>query len=238
MSKRDVEALVARWFPKPAEPDVIRKLPAPRAQPKANPSPSPPAAPSPAARLAQPPIAAPALATTAVAPVVQPLSADHFKVQFTADRALNDKLREARDLLRHQIPDGSLAAIIDRALDLLIREVKKQRFGTGRAGRAARPAKPGSRHIPDAIKRAVFERDEGQCAFVDDRGQRCQERGGLELDHIRGFARDPTHSLEGIRLLCRAHNQHLAERLYGADFMERRRRGVTRAEPADAPPPT
>lgn len=138
---------------------------------------------------------------------------------------LNDKLREARDLLRHQIPDGSLAAIVERALDLLLREVKKERFGTGCAVRDAEAPSttPGSRHVPNAIRRAVFERDKGQCAFVDDRGQRCPERGGLELDHIRGFARDPTHTIEGIRLLCRAHNQHMAERLYGVAFKDRRR---------------
>jgi 5-methylcytosine-specific restriction endonuclease McrA len=155
-------------------------------------------------------------------------------VQFTADQALSDKLREARDLLRHQVPDGSLAAIVERAVDLLLREVKKDRFGVGRVPKTEQPekAKPGSRHVPDAIKRQVYERDGGQCTFTDERGHRCPEKGWLELDHVRGFARDPTHAVEGLRLLCKAHNAFEAERLYGATFMEEKRRS---SAPASRP---
>jgi hypothetical protein len=34
--------------------------------------------------------------------------------------------------MRHRVPDGDLATIVDRALDLLIEGVKKERFATGR----------------------------------------------------------------------------------------------------------
>jgi 5-methylcytosine-specific restriction endonuclease McrA len=158
--------------------------------------------------------------------VVAPLSAEQYKIQLTGSRALSDKLREAQDLLAHQIPDRSLAAIIERALDLLLLETKKQRFGVGTRPRTAapRPAAPRSRHIPGAIKREVFLRDGGQCTFVDDRGRRCSERGGLELDHVHGFARDPHHSVDGLRLRCRPHNQHAAEQPYGREGVERGRR--------------
>lgn len=157
---------------------------------------------------------------------VEPLSAEQYKVQFTASRELSEKLRTAQDLLRHQVPDGSLAEIVGRALDLLISEVKKERFAVGRTPRRTTPeSRPGSRHIPDAIKREVYERDDGQCTFVDDRGHRCAERGWLEFDHIEGFARNPTHSVASLRLRCRAHNQHAADRLYGRQFMEEHRAG-------------
>jgi len=220
-SKRCVEELVARLSPQPAVPALIRKLPELPA--RATMPPAPRAAGEP------PPIAGPppgaALAGRAV---LAPLTEETFKVQFTASRAFRDKLRQAQDLLRHRVPDGDLAAILERALDLLIEDVKKERFAVGRKARQAPKEEVGSsRHIPDAIKRAVYERDEGRCTFVDERGRRCGETGALEFDHVDGFARTHRHDIDGIRLLCRAHNQHAAERLYGRAFMERAR----------APPP-
>jgi 5-methylcytosine-specific restriction endonuclease McrA len=93
---------------------------------------------------------------------------------------------------------------------------------TKKAERATPPTV--SRHVPDAIKRAVYERDSGQCAFVDARGRRCPERGFLQIDHVSGFAREPEHSGEACRLLCAAHNQHAAELLYGRSFMDDKRK--------------
>jgi 5-methylcytosine-specific restriction endonuclease McrA len=169
--------------------------------------------------------------------VIAPLAEDAFKVQFTASRACRDKLRQAQALLRHRVPDGDMGTIVEKALDLLIEQVKKERFATGRKGREASStneasatdapsegtgAQP-SRHIPDAIKRKVFERDGGRCAFVDQRGRRCSETGALEFDHLDGFARTGLHPVDRIRLLCRAHNQHAAETMYGRAFMERAR---------------
>ena len=140
-------------------------------------------------------------------------------------------MRQAQDLLRHRVPDGDLATIFDKALDLLIEEVKKERFATGRKPRQASGENAdgsSSRHIPDAIKRAVFERDGGRCTFTDDRGRRCAETGALEFDHLDGFARTRVHQVDRIRLLCRAHNQHAAESMYGRAFMERARASVDR----------
>src|SRR5216684_3606072 len=162
---------------------------------------------------------------------IEELVADAYKIQFTAGRAFCDKLRQARDLLRHRVPDGDLATVLDKALDVLLEQVKKQRFATGRKPRqggkaAAATASPGtvkSRHIPDGIKRTVFERDGGRCTFVDARGVRCAETGALELDHLDGFARTRSHEADRIRLLCRAHNQHAAEQMYGRTFMEQAR---------------
>ena len=50
----------------------------------------------------------------------------------------------------------------------------------------------------------------------------------LEFDHVDPVARGGKATVEGIRLLCRAHNQFEAERVFGVGFMEerRQRRGV------------
>ena len=158
--------------------------------------------------------------------MVKSLSADTYKFHVTASRACRDNLRQARDLLRHRIPDGDVGAIVEKALDALIERVKKQRFAEGRKSRKAATeldGSSGSRHIPDPIKRAVWQRDGGRCSFTDARGRRCEETGGLEFDHIDGFARTHVHEADRIRLLCRAHNQYVAEKMYGRDFMRRAR---------------
>jgi 5-methylcytosine-specific restriction endonuclease McrA len=90
--------------------------------------------------------------------------------------------------------------------------------------------------IPDPIKRAVYERDGGRCAFISDDGRRCCETGGLEFDHIDGFAQTHVHDVDRIRLLCRAHNQHAADQLYGRVFMERLRESRKEAKAAAHPP--
>ena len=57
-----------------------------------------------------------------------PLSADTYKIQFTAGQSLHEKLRQAQELLRHQVPDGELATVFERALDAYLPQLRKQRF--------------------------------------------------------------------------------------------------------------
>ncbi len=122
-SKRQIEELVARLAPLPAVPDLIRKLPEHVASVPAQPG----------LTLAAPSASLPSREEHR--PVIAPLTEETFKIQFTGTRALRDKLRQAQDLLRHRVPDGDLATVIERAVDLLIEEVKKERFATGRKAR-------------------------------------------------------------------------------------------------------
>ena len=69
---------------------------------------------------------------------------------------------------------------------------------------------------------------------VDPVGRRCEARGFLEVDHTEGFARTHQHRVESTRLLCRPHNQHAADAMYGKDWMDRKRREVTRRGKADS----
>ncbi len=78
-----------------------------------------------------------------------------------------------------------------------------------------------TRYIPVHVRAAVWERDGGRCAFVDDRGQRCREQGGLELHHRVPFARGGPATLENLRLRCRAHNALAAEHDFGPEHMAR-----------------
>ncbi len=139
-SKREIEELVARLWPQPPVPAVVRKLPdRPNSPPEASSAFS-----FGTAMPVASPESSPALAFASPAPrrderraVIAPLTEETFKFQFTGSRACRDKLREAQDLLRHRIPDGDPATIFEKALDLLIEHVKKERFATGRKARPA-----------------------------------------------------------------------------------------------------
>jgi hypothetical protein len=78
-----------------------------------------------------------------------------------------------------------------------------------------------SRHVPAAIRRAVWLRDAHQCTFVDSNGRRCRERAGLEIHHEHAYALGGSATLENLRLVCRAHNALYAERDFGRAHVER-----------------
>jgi hypothetical protein len=150
-------------------------------------------------------------------------------VQFTAGPETHAKLREAQALLRRQIPDGDLARIFDRALDALLREVRRTKFAETDRPRARvdDSGAPASRHIPAAIRRAVASRDGERCTFVARDGRRCDARDALEFHHRVPFARLGRHRESEITLRCRAHNGHAARQDFGAEYMARFRRERT-----------
>ncbi len=165
---------------------------------------------------------------------VSPPSAERVLVRFTASRTLEEKLMLARDLMSHANPSGDLATVVEAAVDLLIAERMKRKFGhTKRVGkpRAAKPSR-----VTDATKREVVARDGLQCAFVDDKGRRCSARGFLELDHETTKARGGSSRADNIRVLCSAHNQGEAERTFGRRYIERcrKRRDLTVRDAARA----
>ena len=88
--------------------------------------------------------------------------------------------------------------------------------------------------MPSDVKRAVHARDGEQCAFVSEAGVRCPERGFLELDHRTPVAQGGQATVANTRLLCKAHNQYEAERIFGAAFMHSRRTCTTKARPGTA----
>ena len=149
-------------------------------------------------------------------PVVRPLSPERYKVQFTVSKETHDKLRRAQDLMRHTIPNGDPSAIFDRALTLLLSELERTKLAAAKRPRNTAAASTVSRHIPAAVKRDVWARDGGQCAFVGNNG-RCTETGFLEFHHITPYANGGETSVENLELRCRPHNAYEAEKYFGAE---------------------
>jgi hypothetical protein len=211
-SKRDVELLVAALRPKPAMPSSVRKLPAARAEgPGTRPQPTEPLQlePSPEAVPERVPAQSRRVA------VVAPIAPAQYKVQITVSADTYDKLRRAQDLLRHTIPNGDPAVIFDRALTLLLTSLEKTKLAAVTRPHAPRASAKRSRHIPTAIRREVWNRDRGQCAFVGKDG-RCSERGFLEFHHVIPYALDGPTRVGNLQLRCRAHNAYESEQCFGS----------------------
>ena len=112
--------------------------------------------------------------------------------------------------MRHSNPTGDVAAIFDRALTLLLADLSKARCGaTDRPHRVA-VAQVRSRHIPAGIKRAVWARDGGQCAFRG-KHRRCTETSFLEFHHVVPYADGGETTASNLELRCRTHNQYEAD---------------------------
>jgi HNH endonuclease len=225
-TRREVEELVAALHPMPPVPSSVRRLPQPdkvtvgarhaRAQG------DDPVAPcfTAIASSSEPPgvplrVSAP--------PVVRPLAPELYKVQFTVGRDTHEKLRRVQELMRHVIPNADVAAIFDRALTLLLKEVERQKIAVVDRTRDLSAVNSRNRHVPAAVKREVWARDQGQCAFVGTSG-RCDERGFLEFHHLIPFADGGQTTVENLQLRCRAHNDYEAKKWWESEAAGERRR--------------
>ena len=173
-------------------------------------------------------------------PIIRALAPSRFGVQFTIGQESHDKLRRLQALLRREIPSGDPGLIFERMLDAYLEKVETAKTGgpTTAKGRPYRPslsrvmsggesasgvyesrirraADTRSRHIPTAVKRAVWFRDAGQCAFISPEGGRCAERAFLELHHIHPYALDGPSTVGNVSLRCRRHNAYEAEVVFG-----------------------
>ena len=87
-----------------------------------------------------------------------------------------------------------------------------------RCGYRYRPAAPGARGrvwpaasrraIPAAVRRLVWQRDQGRCCYRDPiSGRRCTSAHLLQLDHLLPVAQGGGADPENLRLLCSAHHR-------------------------------
>jgi len=176
-------------------------------------------------------------------PIV-PLSPRRYKIEITVDQATHDKLRSLQDLLGRSAIGRDPAAILSRAIDVLLVRTLARKAGCSDQPKPAAETKAGSmrpasltpaaeaadshdrqrsRHIPAAVRREVWQRDCGRCSYVDARGRRCGETSKVEFHHRGAFAMGGLHTPENIELRCAAHNQYQADLDFGRSFMDERR---------------
>jgi hypothetical protein len=234
-SREGVEEVLARWFPQADVGARVRKVPMRAATVKAPTTDREPALPSstiPAGTKGAADLPLPAAAPPAPKPaVVRPLAPARYEIRFTASAEIRDKLRRAQDLLSHAVPTGDIAEVVDRALTLLVAELERKKFAaTERPRPPVRPATAeravpteraqevpavAGRTISSEVRRAVFARDQGRCAFVSPDGHRCASARLIEFHHVVPHARGGEPSAENIALRCRAHNGHEVDLFFG-----------------------
>jgi hypothetical protein len=146
-SKRQVEELLARYFPKPEVPSSVRKLPAANA------------------------LLSPSEATR--------------------------------------------PAIIDRALAALLENLARRKFAATQRPRASHGTARGSRDIAAKVRRAVWLRDRGVCAFVSKSGRRCNERAFIQFHHVDSHGVGGEAMVENVQLRCGPHNMYEGVLFYG-----------------------
>ncbi len=228
-SKRQIKELIAELAPQPDVPTVVRKLPERRIPAQ------PPAAIQNAecgqlrpdgvvstnlqmTQLCPDRVILPPPAAAKPAKVVEPLAPSRYKIQFTANAELHEKLHRLGALTG----STDIAAVIDAAVTEKLQRLEARRYGKVNKPRKSldeASTSPSSRYIPAPVRRVVRERCGAQCTFIDPSGRRCTERNRLEFHHQRPFALGGDHSEDNIVLMCRAHNNHLAERDYGKEKM-------------------
>lgn len=127
-TRPEVEVIVARLKPKPDVASLIRRVPAVR-------TPSPENHPVETNReKAVSPVPAIAVATRSSSrPIVAPLSPERYKLQITMSQETHDTLREVQALMRHSIPSGDVALILERALTCLLQELRRRKTGARRS---------------------------------------------------------------------------------------------------------
>jgi hypothetical protein len=153
-------------------------------------------------------------------PRSEPLTSDLRRLHMTVSKQFLDKLETARKGQGHAQPGASAEQVLEAALDLLLAQQARRRGEVKKPQTNSRPSRnPG--HIPAAVKRAVWARDEGKCPWRLDSGGICGSRMCLEIDHIRPLARGGKSTVANCRLACRFHNQLAARQVYGDDWMDR-----------------
>lgn len=136
-----------------------------------------------------------------------------------------------QNLMRHAVPSGDLATILNRALDALLKELERRKSAAAARPQPARNTAPDSRHIPAAVRRAVWARDGGRCVFRGPGGS-CGEPAFVEFHHVRPFAAGGDATTDNIELRCRAHNQYEADLFFGGPLVVRESRAVFRPSAA------
>ena len=106
-----------------------------------------------------------------------------------------------------------------RALTALLGELAKKKFADTRKPRRSRARDPRAHDAAAAVKRAVWVRDLGRCAYISPSGHRCNERRFVEFHHVDPYALGGEATVDKIELRCRRYNDYEG-RLY---FGKRRR---------------
>jgi len=259
-TEEEVRALVAALAPRPAVPDLVRRLPERRSAAR----PSAEGEPARNLDLFEAPAAAVErnfTAGAAVAPCqpkkpparVEPISAEQHVVRMTVGAEFVADLERVRAMLSHVVPDRSLEKVLHECIRRTLRACERRKVGSGKARTRTAPGttaasaqeKPPApakrtRTIPAKVRSEVWKRDGGRCTFVGEDGHRCGSTHRVEFHHIVAFARGGSSTVDNVTLHCSIHNRRAAEKELGEARVAKaigRRRNQRDHRGPETPPP-
>lgn len=165
-----------------------------------------------------------------------------LRLSLTITNEMDNDLRRAQEVLSHIMPGAGDAEVLAYALKFLLKAKERRQIKirhstsgaeVGHAATAGKSAIPSGFNGTTLINPAGSRIDDTQvdqsaspsCSFQDHvTGQVCGSRYQLQRDHIVPRALGGTNDPENLRWLCRAHNVHAAERIFGIKFMSQFRR--------------
>lgn len=134
-----------------------------------------------------PPVTIPAPVVLAAPPrraAVAPLTSDRYLLRVTIDARTQATLDRARDLLRHTIPSGDLAEVLDRAVTVLIEQLERRKVG-----RRSRPARTRARVTGMLDLHHVVPFARGGASDAANLELRCRAHNACEAAHDLGEVR-------------------------------------------------
>jgi 5-methylcytosine-specific restriction endonuclease McrA len=205
----EVKVLAAALRPRPAPPDLLRRLPQPPADSTSTPQlmlavPVPEVGSGPEPQIQARPVP--------IRPAkLDPISETQHVLRVTVPQAFVDDLEAVRDALSHVIPDRKLDKVLHECIRRTLEQHARRRTGSdkttgSKAGKTDRKAQPRGRYLPVEVRRQVWQRDEGRCAFVSADGRRCGATYKLEFHHVHPFAKGGAATVDNIAVRCAMHN--------------------------------
>ncbi|MBX5483741.1 MAG: HNH endonuclease [Myxococcaceae bacterium] len=172
-------------------------------------------------------------------------------MKMSVSREFLDEFEQVRAALSHKFPNGRFEDVLRECFRITLEVLERKRCGAERKStRKEEPAdvraeamgsterrptskqvesygtvasgRKRSRYIPAAVRREVWKRDGGACAFVSADGRRCGSRHQVEFHHLDPFGMGGPSTVENLSLRCRKHNAWEAVLAYGEDFMDSR----------------
>jgi 5-methylcytosine-specific restriction endonuclease McrA len=206
-SQEEAQLLAVEYQPKPVPRDVVRAVPMP---------------PGPLVAFT----VVPAGTRTPPPPpeVVKPLTPDLRRLNVTVSADFIAELEQVRAALSHKCPDGDFEQVVREAFKLVLDRDRKRKALTDRPRAQSETSGENDRYVPAAVKRAVWERDQGRCTWPMGDGEVCGSTHRLEFDHDLEVALGGKPTIENIRLLCKSHNLMKAEQHLGRTFMAKFRK--------------
>ncbi len=146
---------------------------------------------------------------------------ERVRIAFDAPAALAEKIERLKEIHAHKLKDGSLAEILEMAIDTLLDKTAPERKVEPKKKKQIKtlpiPSQKQARRPAISLQREVWKRDKGQCIFADGHGKRCSAKSHLQVDHVQPWALGgSSRDLGNLRLLCRAHNLLEARKYFPA----------------------